>query len=136
MDVCISVFVCVSVHICVCRSRCVCVFCGCMRLDMYLWEYTCTYLSACGYQYPYRPLCMNRTYILSRRQAYQHTQDASRRSGLEPGGRSRRQTPTGACVGDSRTPRPARSPPIAGQLAAVGGVVESAQNGPLPLFFF
>ena len=27
------------------------------------------------HQYPYHPLCMNRTYILSRRQAYQHTQD-------------------------------------------------------------
>ena len=28
-----------------------------------------------GDQYPYCPLCGNRTYILSRRQAYQHTQD-------------------------------------------------------------
>ena len=32
-------------------------------------------ISVWVHQYPYRPLCMNRTYILSRRQAYQHTQD-------------------------------------------------------------
>ena len=56
-----------------------------------------------------------------------HWQDSvtcvTRRSGLEPGGRARRKTPTVGCVGDSRTPRPARSPLIAGPLAAVGGVV-------------
>ena len=43
-----SVFVCVSVHVYVCRSRCECVLCGCMRLDMCLWEYTCTYLLVYG----------------------------------------------------------------------------------------
>ena len=47
-DVCIGVFVCVSVHSCVCVSGCVCVVCGYVRLDMYLWEWTCTYLLVCG----------------------------------------------------------------------------------------
>ena len=44
-----SVFVCVSVRVYVCRCRCECVFCGCMRLDMCLWEYTCAYLLVYGY---------------------------------------------------------------------------------------
>ena len=35
----------------------------------------CVSISVWVHTYPYRPLRMNRTYILSRRQAYQHTQD-------------------------------------------------------------
>ena len=60
-----------------------------------------------------------------------NAQDVSRRSGLEPGGRARRKTPTVDCVGDSRKPKPARSPPFAGPLAAVGGVV--TVRGRLPV---
>ena len=84
----------------------------------------------CVLQYPFSPLCMHRTCILSRRQAYHHTQDR-RFSSKGSGGRARRPITAVACVGDSRTPRPARSPPIAGPLAAVGGVV--TVRGRLPV---
>ena len=78
---------------------------------------------------------MNRTYILSRRQAYQHTQDVrfssigsgTGRTCAKPSGK----TSTVGCVGDSKTPRPARSPHIAGPLAAVGGLV--TVRGRLPV---
>jgi hypothetical protein len=73
-------------------------------------------------QCPYSPLCMHRTYLLSRRQAYQHTQHMWF-SSSGSGGRTRRPTSAVSCVGDSKTSRPARPPPIAGQLTVVGGVV-------------
>ena len=74
-DVCIGVFVCVSVHSCVCVWVCVC------GLWVYAFGYVSVgmdmYVSVSVWvnQHPYHPLCMNRTYILSRHQTYQHTQD-------------------------------------------------------------
>ena len=50
---------------------------------------------------------------------------------MEPGGRARRTTPTVDCADDSRTPGPARSPPITGPLATVEGVV--TVRGRLPV---
>ena len=79
---CICVYACTCV--CVCRPRYVCALCGYMSLVVYLWESACTYLLACGCTHIYRPLYMNRTYILSRRQPYQHTQDM-RFSSIGPG---------------------------------------------------
>ena len=84
----------------------------------------------CVLQCPFSPLCMHRTCILSRRQAYKRTQDR-RLSSKGSGGRARRSITAVCCVGDSRTPRPARSLPISGPLAAVGGVV--TVSGRLPV---
>ena len=44
---------------------------GCVSVGIHMY----VSVSVWVHQYPYHPLCMNRTYILSRRQAYQHTQD-------------------------------------------------------------
>ena len=74
---------------------------------------------------------MEHVYSHAVRHTNTHRTCVSRWSGLEPGGRARRKTPTVDCVGDSRKPRPARSPPIAGPLAAVGGVV--TVRGRLPV---
>ena len=70
--------VCGCAYLCVCISECVCLLwvyefgCVSVGIHMYVsisvWDHWVN-------QYPYRPLCMNRTYILSRRQACQHTQD-------------------------------------------------------------
>jgi hypothetical protein len=84
----------------------------------------------CVRQCPYSPLCVRRTCILSRRQAYKHTQDM-RFSSSGSGGRTRRPIPAVCCVGDSKTSRPARPPPIAGRWAVVGGVV--TVRGRLPV---
>ena len=91
--------------------------------------YICICLRVCAPMFMFS-LCMHRTYILSRRQAYQHTQDM-RFSSSGFGGRTPRPTTAVSCVGDSKTSRPARPPPIAGPLAVVGGVV--TVRGRLPV---
>jgi hypothetical protein len=131
VSVYVSVFLFVSASVYV--DVCVCVWlCGCICLHISSCVYVYIYISVymCVRQCPYSPLCMHRTYILSRRQAYQHIQDM-RFSSSGFGGRMRRPTTTVSCVGDSKTSRPARPPPIAGPLAAVGGVVTA--RGRLPV---
>ena len=74
--------------------------------------------------------CVCRTCILSRRKAYKHAQDMWF-SSSGSGGRTRRPLTAVCCVGDSKTSRPARPPPIAGRWAVVGGVV--TVRGRLPV---
>ena len=125
----VSLFVSASVYVYVCL--CVCVWlCGCICLHISSCVYVYIYISVymCVRQCPYSPLCMHRTYILSRRQAYQHIQDM-RFSSSGFAGRARRPTTAVSCVGDSKTSRPARPQPIAGPLAAVGVFGSSGVGG-------
>jgi hypothetical protein len=94
--VCMYVFMCpyVCVCVCVCKSVCICVSVSVslfvsasvyvyVSLCVVVWIYMSTYIFVCICIYisvyvcvnqcPYSPLCMHRTYILSRRPAYQPT---------------------------------------------------------------
>jgi hypothetical protein len=89
-------------------------------------------ISVWVHQYPYRPMCMNRTYILSRRQAYHHTQDM-RFSSIGPGtGRTcAKEDAYGGLRWRLEDAKACTLSALAGPLAAVGGVV--TVRGRLPV---